>query len=216
MTRRGLFLVFEGVEGAGKSTQARLLAEWLAARRIPHRLSREPGGTPLGESVRGVLLDARGPGMNPRSELLLMLAARAAFVRELVEPALAHGEVMISDRFDLSSLAYQGVGRGLGVEEVDRLNRFATGGLAPDLTIVLDVPAAVGRARQASGGKAKDRIEAEGAAFHEGVAEAYRSLSARDSRTVLLTASDEPSVVHRSVVGLLAARFPEPFAAAQG
>jgi dTMP kinase len=216
MTPRGLFLVFEGVEGAGKSTQARLLAAWLSERRIPHRLSREPGGTALGESVRGVLLDARGPGISPEAELLLMLAARAAFVRELVEPALARGEVMISDRFDLSSLAYQGVGRGLGVEEVDRLNRFATGGVAPDLTIVLDVPAAVGRARQASGGKARDRIEAEGAAFHERVGEAYRSLSGRDSRTVLLAASDEPSAVHRSVVGLLATRFPEPFAAAQG
>jgi dTMP kinase len=193
-----------------------MLSGWLRERGIPHCVSREPGGTPLGERVREVLLEASGPGVSAEAELLLMLAARAGFVRDVVRPALEAGQVMVSDRFDLSTLAYQGAGRGLGIEDVERLNRFATGGLRPDLTIGLDVPPAEGRARQASGGKSRDRIEAEDAVFHDRVAAAYRSLSGRDSSTVIVDASGDPDDVHRRVVGLLTSRFPEPFAGAQG
>lgn len=216
MSDRGVFVVFEGVEGVGKSTQAQLFAGWLSELRIPHRLAREPGGTAVGEAIREVLLDARGPGMSAESELLLMLAARAAFVREVVRPTLESGAVMVADRFDLSTFAYQGVGRGLGIEAVKRLNRFATAGLRPDVVLVLDLSAAEGRARQLAQGKERDRIEGEGLAFLDRVRAAYRSLASDDPRAVLIDGSPPPEDVHLRVREALASRFPEPFGARGG
>jgi dTMP kinase len=213
---RGAFIVLEGVEGGGKSTQARLLVEWLEGVGISCELSREPGGTGVGEAIRGVLLDPAAAGMPDETELLLMLAARAAFVREVVTPAVESGKVMVADRFELSTLAYQGFGRGLGVDEVRSLNEFATGGVRPDLTIVLDLPVEAGIERQLREGKERDRIEAEGAGFLETVRRAYLALAGNDESVVVLDASPPPHEVHRQIRALLEGRFPEPFAAGRG
>ncbi len=208
----GLFLVLEGVEGAGKTTQLRLLRDALLAAGLPVREAREPGGTPLGEAVRGVLLDRGDLRIGPESELLLMLAARAAFVREVVRPALEAGEIMLADRFESSTFAYQGYGRGLPLDEVRRLNAFATGGLVPDLTLVLDLSLEEGRARQLRQGKGADRIEGAGEAFHARVAHGYRALAAGDPRVVLVEARGTEGEVHRrileSVLPVVRARRP--------
>ena len=163
--RRGLFLVLEGVEGAGKSTQARRLAGWCDAAGIAAHLTREPGGTVLGEQIRQLLLD--GGEIPPRSELLLMLAARAALVDEVIRPALAAERVVIADRYELSTLAYQGYGRDLAMREIRALNEFATGGIHPDLTILLDLPSTEGRERKEAASAGVDRIERETEAFQD-------------------------------------------------
>jgi dTMP kinase len=213
--RDHVFIVFEGVEGSGKSTQARLLSEALARQGVAHVLTREPGGTQIGEEIRRALLHS-GADVPARTELLLMLAARAAFVDHVVKPALARNEVVIADRYELSSLAYQGHGRGLGVEAVKRANAFATGGLAPDLTIVLDVPVSEGVARRAKAGGEADRIERAGADFHERVAGAYRLLSNAESGVELVSGSGDAGEVHAAVMAVLSGRFPETFRIEQG
>jgi dTMP kinase len=209
-----MFIVFEGIEGCGKSTQARLLAEWLASRGVDHVLTREPGGTQIGEEIRKALL--HGGEMPARTELLLMLAARAAFVDDVVRPALERGAVVISDRYELSSLAYQGHGRGLPLDAVAEANAFATGGVKPDLTIVLEVSPAEGQTRRGRRGSAADRIERAGDAFHETVARAYRLLSSSDADVVSVDGTGPEESVQGAVLALLAARFPETFGRAQG
>ncbi|TVP46899.1 MAG: dTMP kinase [Gemmatimonadales bacterium] len=209
--RRGLFIVLEGVEGAGKTTQLARLGAWLESAGVPVRRGREPGGTALGEAVRGVLLDRAELDMAPESELLLMLAARAAFVREVVRPALEAGVVMLADRFESSTFAYQGYGRGLPLEEVRRLNTFATGGLRPDRVVILDLPAEEGRARQRREGKDADRIERGGEAFHERVARGYRELGASDPAAVLVDARGDEGTVHRRIVEAVAPLLPSSF-----
>ncbi len=207
------FIVFEGTEGSGKSTQARLLGELLAERGVAHLVTREPGGTAVGEAIREIVL--HGGEVNARTELLLMLAARATFVEQIVAPALQQGRTVIADRFELSTLAYQGYGRGLALEDVRRLNGFATGGLAPDLTIVLDIDPAAGEERR-RGRSAADRIERAGAAFHARVGEAYRLLSSTEPDVVRIAGHEPAAAVHAAVVSLLGARFPETFARAEG
>lgn len=210
----GLFIVFEGVEGSGKSTQAALLGEWLAERGVPHVVTREPGGTALGEEIRSLLLE--GGAVPARAELLLVLAARAVFVEEVVQPALAAGRVVVCDRYALSTLAYQGYGRGLPLETVRELNAFATAGLRPDLTLVLDVPVATGEARRARAGRAADRIERAGAAFHARVAEAYRLLPESEPGVVRLDGTAGIEAVRTTVLETLGRRFPETFPMAAG
>jgi len=212
--RTGLFVVLEGMEGSGKSTQRDLLAGWLAARGVPHRVTREPGGTRLGEEIRRMLLD--GDHVEDRAELLLLLAARATVVAQEIRPGLEAGQVVVADRYALSTLVYQGYGRGLPLEEVRALNAFATGGLEPDLTIVLDVPIQVGVARLGLRPAGADRIEAAGEWFHERVAEAYRLLASSEPRTMRIEATGSPDAVHREVMALLAAEFPETFAMTPG
>ena len=146
MSRRGLFITFEGVEGAGKSTQTRRLAASLEKEGVSVLVTREPGGTPISERIREVLLEREHHKMVSTTELLLYAAARSQHVAECIAPALAEGRTVISDRFGDATTAYQGHGRGLDLELIHRLNRVATGGLVPDLTIVLDVPVKVGRA----------------------------------------------------------------------
>lgn len=216
MSGRGFFLVLEGVEGAGKTTQTRLLSRWMAERRIAHRIGREPGGTRVGEAIRRVLLDAPGREIPAETELLLLLAARAAFVRDVVRPALMRGEVMIADRFELSSLAYQGRGRGLDPDAVRALNAFATGAVRPDLTLVLDLPVAAGLARQSRAGKARDRIEGEGEVWLERVREAYRTLAAGDERVRLIDASGTEAGVGRVVRKTVEDALPESFFQGRG
>ncbi len=207
---KGLFIVLEGVEGAGKSTQARLLAQWMKALELPHTLAREPGGTPVGEAIRQVVLDKGDLTMPAETELFLILAARAAFVRELVRPALEGGEVVLADRFDFSTFAYQGYGRGLSLPEVREANHLATGGLVPDLCLVLDLPVDEGLERKGGPG-AGDRIEREGEPFLARVREGYRTLAREDSRALLVPASGSPEQVQSKIRQSLGDRFPETF-----
>ncbi len=212
-SERGLFLVLEGPEGSGKTTQATRLEEWLVARGIPVLRVREPGGTAAGEEIRRLLLHS---GQLPaRAELLLMEAARAVLVEERIRPALAEAKVVLADRFALSSLAYQGVARGLGLDHVRLLNSIATGGLAPDLTIVLAVPASMGESRRSARGAA-DRIEKAGRDFHESVARAYEMLAIQESGVVRVDGTASPDEVHERIVGVLLERFPETFRAGEG
>lgn len=208
----GRFLVFEGPDGCGKTTQVRLLGDRLAKVGIPHLLVREPGGTQVGEAIRPLIL--RGSDMPPRSELLLYLAARAALVEERIRPALADGRLVVADRYFLSSLAYQGYGRGLPVEHVMKAVEFATGGLRADLTILLHVSAADARARAAS--REPDRIEGADTAFHERVRLGYAELAAADPSIETVPADRGVRAVHRAVLRLLAARWPETFGTRSG
>lgn len=208
--RKGLFLVFEGVEASGKTTQARRLARRLEAREVPHRLVREPGGSEAGERVREVVLDA-GLELTARTELLLMLAARAEFVHQLVRPALARGEVVLADRYELSTFAYQGIARELGLERVRRLNRFATGGLRPDATLVLLLEPEQARARLQ--GTRPDRMEGQGRAFHEAVDGAYRRLAREEEAAVPVEASGPPDRVEERILAILSERWPGTFPA---
>jgi dTMP kinase len=173
-------VAFEGGEGAGKSTQAARLAAALGA-----ELTREPGGTALGERIRQLLLDpetdtAAGAGIDARTELMLALAARAQHVSERIRPALEAGRDVVVDRFSGSTLAYQGYGRGLPISEVKRACDLATGGLWPDLTLLLHVPVEVGVARRAGAGSRSDRFESQGGEFHARVAEGFLALAADD------------------------------------
>ena len=193
------WIALEGGEGSGKSTQARLLAERLGA-----VLTREPGGTRVGERVRTLLLDPTVTGMSERAEALLMAADRAQHVAELVRPALASGRVVVSDRSAWSSLAYQGHGRGLGVEAVRTLCDWATDGLWPDLAVLLDVPAAERSSRMKD---PPDRMESAGAAFHATVADGFRSLAAASpDRWVVVDGTGEVLDVFGRVVAAVSAR----------
>ena len=216
MAERGLFLVLEGTEGVGKSTQNALLLEWFEALGIPFRAAREPGGTEVGEAIRHVLLELRDLDVPERTELFLMVGARAAFVRDMVEPTLAAGTLFLADRFDLSTFAYQGYGRGLDLEAVRSINAFATGGLRPDLYLVLDLAADEGLARQKAEGKDPDRIERAGSDFLRRVREGYRSLVEDEPRAVRIDASGTPEEVQSRIRGTLVERFPETFGRSAG
>lgn len=205
------FIVFEGIEGSGKSTQIRRVADELAARGVDHVLTREPGGTPVGERIRQTVLHGTDLVIPPRTELLLILAARAAFVDDVVRPALDRGAVVLSDRFSWSTLAYQGYGRELPLGQVERADAFATAGLVPDLYLVLDVPVEQGQARQGLQGKVPDRFEGAGRHFLERVREGYLRLAAGTPGAVLVDGTGGPDVVAERVRTALRARFPETF-----
>lgn len=207
----GLFLAFEGVEGSGKSTQAALLAERLREAGKKVTLAREPGTTPLGERVRAIVLEGADLEIPGRSELFLMLAARAAFVDQVVRPALEAGEVVVSDRFELSTLAYQGAGRGVPVEAIVEANRLATGGLTPDATILLTLDPEEGARRQHLAAKQRDRLEREAMEFHRRVAAGYRELAGRIRGIVPVEAVGSIEEVQARVYAALQARFPETF-----
>ena len=187
----GAFIVFEGGDGAGKTTQARLLAGRMKRRGWPVVVAREPGGTPLGRRVRRWLKDG-GP-TTELAELLLFCAARTEIVDRLIRPALEAHRTVLCDRFTGSTIAYQGYGRGLDLELVRRLNLVATGSLEPDLTILLDVPAEAGLARKDEGNL--DRFESEAVEFHRRVRDGYRSLASADGGWVLLDGSEAKAAV---------------------
>jgi dTMP kinase len=208
----GLFIVLEGIEGAGKTTQARLLANWMGHLGLAVTSTREPGGTAVGEAVRTVLLDRTDVEIPAETELMLVLAARAAFVQQVVRPSLAKGGVVLADRFSLSTLAYQGYGRGLELAEVRRLDAFARGGLEPDLTLVLELPPEEGARRQREAGKGRDRMERAGEEFHARVARGYRELAGSgDPRVRALDALGTPDAVHERVRDALREIFPGTF-----
>jgi dTMP kinase len=169
----GTFVVVEGPEGAGKSTLVRAIGARLLADGVQVLPVREPGGTPVAESARKLALRSRHE-LSPAAELFLILAARADLVARMIRPALDAGQVVLADRFDLSTRAYQVAGRGLPADEVDAALRLATGGIVPDLTLVLDVPVDIGRERQRKARKVQDRFEREDDSFHQRVRAAYR------------------------------------------
>ena len=204
--------MLEGVEGAGKTTQARLLVEWLESCGVSFTLAREPGGTEVGEAIRHVVQGRPDLTVPRETELLLYLAARAAFVREIVRPVLERGELFIADRFSMSSYAYQGYGRGLDLEEVRRLDRFATDGLVPDLYLVFDLPVEAGRARQKAGGNEDDRLELAGNDFLEAVRAGYHELVEGDGRAHLIDARGTADEVHTRVRAALRGEMPATFA----
>ncbi len=175
--KRGVLITFEGVEGSGKSTQAQRLHGWLRSQGLDCVLSREPGGTRIGDRIRDILLDPANAAMDSRTELLLYLASRNQHVRELVLPAIQVGRIVILDRYADSSVAYQGFGRGLGERLVSRLNKFATAGIRPQLTLLVDIPVSLGQHRKAA--TRLDRLEQERVEFHERVRAGYLRLARR-------------------------------------
>ncbi len=173
------FVTFEGIEGSGKTTQVRLLSEYLANKGIPHLVTREPGGTPLADEIRSLLLSPRKETVFPEAELLLYEAARAQHVRGVIFPALSSGRAVLCDRFCDATLAYQGFSRGIDGARIEWLNTFASAGLVPDLTFLLDIPPEEGLARVSSRGSRPDRLEGESLRFHQSVREGYLRLLER-------------------------------------
>lgn len=204
----GIFITIEGIDGAGKSTQARMLADWLRAQSLPRAcrgghdalLTREPGGTELGERLRALLLDGRAR-VGAAAELLLYAADRAQHVEEVIRPALAAGRAVVCERYTDSTAAYQGYGRGLNLEVVRRLNEFATGGLEPDLTLLLDLPVELARVRMAG---TPDRLERQAVAFHERVKAGYLELARAHGRRVrAIDAAPTPPAVFSEVTRIV-------------
>ncbi len=176
----GCFITFEGPEGSGKSTQVRLLAAWLVARGIEPVVTREPGGTRIGEQVRALLHNPDHTEMTAEAEILLYSAARAQHVGEIILPALAAGKIVLCDRFYDSTFAYQGYGRGLALEALQQITAFATRGLVPNASLFLDVPPEIGLRRRQTGGEEMNRLDLETLVFHQRVREGYLKLLAKE------------------------------------
>ncbi|MEJ2200350.1 MAG: dTMP kinase [Desulfuromonadaceae bacterium] len=214
-----LFITFEGVEGCGKSTQVELLAGRLTELRLPVLTTREPGGCPIADGIRKILLDPANTALAPLTELLLYAAARAQHVSEVVLPALEQGRIVICDRFLDATMAYQGFGRGLDAELIRQLNHIATGGLQPDLTLLLDMPPREGLQRATERNRTaalshEERFEKETLAFHEKVRRGYLDLARQNERFRIIDAHGTVEAVaeriYRVVAEQLAARNEQP------
>lgn len=206
---KGFFVVFEGGEGAGKSTQMTALATWLRSNGEEVVTTREPGGTVIGKRIREILLDPESAGMDERTEALLYAADRAQHASEVIKPSLDEGKIVVSDRFLDSSLAYQGLARGLGLDRIFELSEWATGGLVPDLVFFLNLDPEEGLRRVGGG---RDRIELENGDFHRKVSAAYLEISKRyPGRFVVLDASEPPETVKAAVVSAFKERTGERF-----
>ena len=192
----GLFVCFEGGDGGGKSTQSRLLVDWLESTGRVALLTRQPGGTAVGQEFRRIVLSPETGDLSPRTEALAYAADKAEHVDAVVRPALARGEVVVTDRYVDSALAYQGAGRALDVDEVEQVMRWATGGLRPHLTVVLDLPPEAGLGRF----EGRDRIEGESLEFHERVREKFLALAAQDpDHYLVLPARDGVEEIHAAI-----------------
>ena len=208
-TTAGRFLTIEGIEGVGKTTQVARLSEALRARGIGHVVTREPGGTPLAEKIREIVLNEQGEALPPTAELLLMFAARAVHLANHVEPHLKAGRWVVCDRFTDATYAYQGGGRGLNTDHIRQLETMVQGSRRPDLTVLLDAPVeqALRRARQRNSGAATDRFESERVEFFERVRAAYRARAAAEpDRIVPIEAHQSADAVAARILELLEAR----------
>lgn len=209
----GTFITFEGIEGSGKSTQIAQLANYLTARGIRNVLTREPGGTLIGDQVRRILLDPANRLLDPTAELLLYAASRAQHLREIILPALANGMMVLCDRFSDATLAYQGYGRGLDTEMIRSLDRIVTAGMRPALTLLLDIEATTGIARargrnNSRGLEAEARFENEELAFHERVRQGYLTLVAQEpDRIRVVDASGTSEAVQEQVRNIVDERL---------
>ena len=193
-----LFITFEGPEGSGKTTQARLLVEYLQARGYPVLYTREPGGTEISEQIRQVILSARNKAMQSEAEVLLFSAARAQIVAELIRPALAGGKIVICDRYADSTMAYQGYGLGLDLDALRAITRFATGGLVPERTFYVDVPVEVGLARRQRG--EMNRLDQKEVAYHTRVRNGYLALiQAEPHRFIVIDGSQTIEQVQQEI-----------------
>ena len=203
------FITFEGSEGCGKSTQVKRLVVRLKKNGVPFTLTREPGGTPIGESIRELLQFApESANMSPETELLLFEASRAQLVREIIEPALARGHCVISDRYFDSTTVYQGAARKLDRELVERMNRFAVGDCVPDITVVLDVDLKTAKARMKAP-RRPDRMEQETEEFYERVRDGYLELAKREpTRVILIDGSKSPDQIETEVWDIVSSKFP--------
>jgi dTMP kinase len=210
----GLFITFEGVEGCGKTTQMRLLKERLSATGHKVVSTREPGGCPIADKIRAILLDAENISITPLSELLLYAAARAQHVQEVIVPALQRGETVLCDRFTDATVAYQGHGRGLDLATIEQLNELATGGTQPELTVLIDCPVQIGLSRalariEAAHGAREERFELESVRFHERVREGYLDLAAAfPRRFVVVDGSGDVEQTEQLVMQALSTRIP--------
>jgi dTMP kinase len=206
---KGTFITFEGTEGSGKSTQILLLANFLKSRGMRVVLTREPGGTPIGDQVRKILLDPAHTALDPKAELLLYAASRAQHLYEVILPALASGMVVLCDRFSDATLAYQGYGRGLDLEMIRALDRIVCAGTRPDLTLLFDIDAALGMARAqgrntSRGLETEARFENEELAFHERVRQGYRALARQEpDRIRMVDASRAQEAVEMNVRAIM-------------
>jgi dTMP kinase len=212
---RGRFITFEGLDGCGKSTQLEKLANFLSGEGLPVTVTREPGGTPTGDKIRQLLLDTNTASLAPLAELALMFASRAQHIKEVIQPALAQGKIVLCDRFTDSSEAYQGGGRKLGSKPVLQLHQILCGDLQPDLTILMDsdVAASVERARRRNQARAgrkpgvksdENRFEQESRAFFGRVRHAYLAIAAREpQRVVVVDARGTPKETHRQIIGVV-------------
>jgi len=196
---RGILITFEGPEGGGKSLQIQKLGEYLKNKGFRVLTLREPGQTKIGEKIRQILLDPENKKLVPEAETLLFEASRAQLVEEIIKPALVAEKIVLLDRFFDSTTAYQGFGRGLSVKEIEKLNMFATGGLKPDLTILLDLEVEEGLKRREKSGK-KDRIDMEGLKFHQKVREGYLEMARKNPRRWrIVDASKSPEEVFEEI-----------------
>lgn len=204
---RGIFITFEGIEGSGKSTQAEILAQALRSAGYRVKLTKEPGGTPLGNAIRRILLKSRRLNIKPLSELFLYLAERHQHVEEVIREFLKKKYIVISDRFSDSSIAYQGYGRNLGEPLVSNLDSMSRGGILPDLTILLDCPVTQGIKRARKKGP-PDRIEREDRAFHERVRQGFLDLAKKEKeRIVVIKANGSEAVIARKIMEIVRRRF---------
>ncbi|GAB6034097.1 dTMP kinase [Galenea microaerophila] len=195
------FITLEGSEGAGKSTNLKFIAQWLQQRQLSVVTTREPGGTEIGEAIREILLNPRFSEMTPETELLLMFAARSQHIQQKIQPALAEGKWVISDRFTDASYAYQGAARGLAFERIAQIENWVQQGFFPDLVFVFDLPVEVGMQRVQSRGEASDRFEQEQKAFFEKVRQAYLQRAAQHpERYCILDASQPLAEVQQQIV----------------
>ena len=202
------FFSLEGIDGSGKTTQLKLLAADLESMGYSCVTLREPGGSKISERIRDLLLDKRSSGMSPKAELLLYNAARAQVIAEVVRPALDAGKIVLADRFAWSTLAYQGYGRQLDIDEVAALSELTCGGCFPELTVVLDVPAPVGKKRRLLAGAAPDRLEAEADSFFERVRAGYLKIAKDNPDLVaVLDATEAKEVLHEKLLNLVIERI---------
>ena len=200
---KGIFISIEGIEGTGKSTQATLLAQYLKGKGFRVTQTAEPGGTRISLQIRELLLSTESTDMDPLTELLLYNAARVQHIREIIMPALLRGNVVVSDRFSDSTMAYQGYGRGVDLKLIDSLDVLVTGRLRPHLTVLLDIDVETGLMRNRKIQK-NDRLELEDVSFHERVREGFISIASQEQdRVKLLACPDTMETVHRKVVGVV-------------